>query len=209
MPPAAEAWPLEPVVIGLANAAFAVGVLVGLAALASASLLGATGPRLVASKLASVVVVLLAVVSSLGGLSLLLLAAGLFNRSETAHIAFLALVVAALVFGVALVFVSRKGVALPRAVKESAGVAETDSWPDRYAALESRVADLTVRDRRFRCAAEAAKACAIAWEVQSQRIIWQVGYEAAMRSATSCERGLPRLQISPVTSSHGIMPLSQ
>ncbi len=55
--------------------------------------------------------------------------------------------------------------------------------------METRLAELTVRDRRLRQSITAAKACAVRWEVASGTIVWSHGFQEAFRSA-----GLGRVQ---------------
>lgn len=50
-------------------------------------------------------------------------------------------------------------------------------------AAEQRTSQLAVREHRMRAAASAAKACFVAWEADSGRIVWEIGFAEAMRGA--------------------------
>ncbi|MDX9911005.1 MAG: hypothetical protein RBS39_04150 [Phycisphaerales bacterium] len=49
--------------------------------------------------------------------------------------------------------------------------------------LEHRTSQLAVRERRMRSAVGAAKAAALSWEVETGRVVWELGVAEAMRSA--------------------------
>ena len=51
------------------------------------------------------------------------------------------------------------------------------------ATLERRAAELTTRERRLRDAVGAARACALSWEADSGRILWEMGFGVTMRAA--------------------------
>ncbi|MEZ6235720.1 MAG: hypothetical protein R3B68_16175 [Phycisphaerales bacterium] len=57
---------------------------------------------------------------------------------------------------------------------------------ETHAQLETRTGQLTLRERRMRDAVGAAKACALAWDVDSGTFHWELGCAEAFRSA-----GLP------------------
>ncbi len=48
--------------------------------------------------------------------------------------------------------------------------------------LERRASELAVRERRMRDAVVAAKACAVVWDVDSGKVVWELGYLPLLRS---------------------------
>jgi len=90
-------------------------------------------------------------------------------------------VIRALPEAVALPSVRRANTDLQAAlVRERTLARELES---AHQTLEDRTSLLAVREHRMRGAAGAAKACALAWDVESGRIVWEIGHAEAMRSA--------------------------
>lgn len=90
-------------------------------------------------------------------------------------------VIRALPEAIALPSVRRTNAELEAAlVRERSLAHELES---AHQVLEQRTSQLVVREHRMRGAAGAAKACALAWEAATGRIVWEIGYAEAMRSA--------------------------
>lgn len=49
--------------------------------------------------------------------------------------------------------------------------------------LERRTAELVVRDRRLQSAMTAVKACAISWDADTAKILWEMGFQAMLSAA--------------------------